>query len=139
MELSGGSWGPGRLCRDSDEPGAGQWWWEPASHPGTTLSASSRNWTRLPDPPQLRARVLAVLPWADRDDLASPAPDSEDSFRTWGPAHYRRSWSPWLVAAVGAWAFPNGSLALTRTPVTVSATRPRSTPLMVDQRYRPKS
>lgn len=73
-ELSGGRWGPGWLRRASDGQG---WRWEPMPKPDTTMSASSRNWTSTPTPPQLRARVLATLPWADTDDLAITTPRLE--------------------------------------------------------------
>jgi hypothetical protein len=65
VPLSGGQWGRGQLHRD----GPGQSWrWEPEPTPSTTTSASSRNWSPSA-PAQLRARVLATLPWADITDV----------------------------------------------------------------------
>ncbi|OXM43787.1 hypothetical protein CFP75_37060 [Amycolatopsis alba DSM 44262] len=66
VPLAGGRWGRGRLVRDPDSGGR-DWRWEPDPVVSTTMSAASRNWTGSPNPPQLRARVLAILPFADAD------------------------------------------------------------------------
>lgn len=74
VALSGGHWGPGRLLR-----AAGRGWrWEPDPVVSTETSAVTRNWTGGPNPPQLRARVLAVLPLAGAD-TAKISPDRLDA------------------------------------------------------------
>ncbi|MGW4527850.1 RNA-binding domain-containing protein [Amycolatopsis sp. NPDC004378] len=60
VPLSGGRWCPARLVRGTDG-----WWWDPDPIATTTTSAATRNWTATMRPPQLRARVLATLPWDD--------------------------------------------------------------------------
>jgi hypothetical protein len=77
VPLSGGHWGTGRLLRDPGIRGRG-WWWEPDPVVSTTTSASTRNWTSSPTPPQLRARVLAMLPFADAA-IAKITPDRLDA------------------------------------------------------------
>ncbi|WP_236793848.1 hypothetical protein [Amycolatopsis sp. GM8] len=62
VPLSGGRWCPGRLLRDRGGHG---WRWDPDPIATTTTSAATRNWTAAATPPQLRARVLATLPWDD--------------------------------------------------------------------------
>ncbi|WP_053732466.1 hypothetical protein [Nocardia sp. NRRL S-836] len=66
VPLTGGRWGRGRLVRDPVSGGRG-WQWAPDPVASTTTSAATRNWTGSPTPPQLRARVLAILPFADAD------------------------------------------------------------------------
>ncbi len=66
VKLSGGRWGRGQLLPDPD-PGGRGWWWEPDPTPSTMTSAATRSWTGSQHPPQLRARVLAILPFADAD------------------------------------------------------------------------
>lgn len=68
VELAGGKWGAGQLRRTHNVSTL-HWQWEPTARPDTNMSAASRNWTTTSSPPQLRLRVLAVLPWADTDDL----------------------------------------------------------------------
>jgi len=64
VPLSGGSWGSGRLRRGLTSGGR-DWRWEPDPVVSTEVSAVTRSWTGSPPAPQLRARVLAVLPFAD--------------------------------------------------------------------------
>ncbi|MFI6029445.1 hypothetical protein [Amycolatopsis magusensis] len=77
VPLSGGHWGSGRLLRGPGTHGR-DWWWEPDPVASTTMSASTRNWTGSPTPPQLRARVLAILPFADAA-TAKITPDRMDA------------------------------------------------------------
>jgi hypothetical protein len=74
--LSGGGWGTGRLQRDSAADA--NWWWEPLPSASTTVSPWTRTWTAAPTPPQLRARVMANLPWKDADALTI-TPDRLDA------------------------------------------------------------
>ncbi|MEV7099302.1 hypothetical protein AB0M80_41400 [Amycolatopsis sp. NPDC051045] len=67
VSLSGGRWGRGRLLRETVQ-GQG-WWWAPEPEPSTTTSASTGSWAPTSVRPQLRARVLAILPFADAGDL----------------------------------------------------------------------
>ncbi|WP_037307007.1 hypothetical protein [Amycolatopsis orientalis] len=67
VRLSGGRWGRGRLLRWPDPRGR-DWRWEPHPTPSAMTSAATRSWTGSLNPPQLRARVLAILPFADAGD-----------------------------------------------------------------------
>ncbi|MCS7478744.1 RNA-binding domain-containing protein [Umezawaea endophytica] len=67
VALAGGRWGRGRLLRDTDQQGQ-HWRWEPDPVANTIMSAWTRNWTPR-TVPLLRARVLAILPWADISDM----------------------------------------------------------------------
>ncbi|WP_459712010.1 hypothetical protein [Actinophytocola sp. KF-1] len=64
VHLRGGQWGPGRLIR----PDGDGWAWEPVPSSDFEVTRNALNWTGGPKPPQLRARVVATLPWAWPED-----------------------------------------------------------------------
>lgn len=77
VPLTGGRWGRGVLRRDPASGGR-SWWWEPDPVADTTTSSATHSWTGSPTPPQLRARVLAILPFVDAD-TAKITPDRRDT------------------------------------------------------------
>lgn len=60
VHLRGGRWGPGRLIR----PKGNGWVWGADSKQRFQVTRNALNWTGGPNPPQLRARVIATFPWA---------------------------------------------------------------------------
>lgn len=66
VDLSGGTWGPGRLKRSW----RGTWQWEPTVPNPTSLERrSAGSWTVQTWAPYLRLRALVTLPWADASSL----------------------------------------------------------------------
>jgi hypothetical protein len=65
FDLTGGSWGDGRLVRD-----ATRWHWEPRARFSMNMTRAAGYWTALPVPRCLRLRAIASLPWADIGELA---------------------------------------------------------------------
>jgi hypothetical protein len=61
IDLTGGSWGDGRLVRDKD---TGEWSWEPAVSFDLRMSRAATTWTGGMDPQMLRLRAVATLPLA---------------------------------------------------------------------------
>ncbi|CAL9474927.1 hypothetical protein [Streptomyces sp. enrichment culture] len=59
IALDWGSWGPGLLIRRAEH----SWIWEPRTRMAPQVLRSSGNWTSNPEPPRLRIRALASLPW----------------------------------------------------------------------------
>ena len=73
IDLTGGSWGDGRLVRDVV---AGEWSWEPAVRFDLRMSRAATTWTGGTHPQMLRLRAVAKLPWAARVHELGTAPVS---------------------------------------------------------------
>ncbi|MDX3866433.1 tetratricopeptide repeat protein [Streptomyces europaeiscabiei] len=66
VAVGGGEWGKGRIRREST---GAAWRWEPVPAKTCEQTRSADYWTAGLEKPQLRLRVVATLPWADRSDL----------------------------------------------------------------------